>query len=49
MDAENIPTQDISGLTEEEEELIKEMNEEDEDWRLQEIEKENAKMMELIY
>ena len=25
------------------------MNEEDEDWRLQEIEKENAKMMELIY
>lgn len=48
MDAENIPTQDISGLTEEEEDLIKEMNQEDENWRLEQIEKENSKMMELI-
>lgn len=45
MDAENIPTTDITGLTQEEDEVIKELNEEDESWRLIQIEKENAKTL----
>ncbi|QLL32734.1 hypothetical protein HG536_0D02560 [Torulaspora globosa] len=43
MDADCIPTTDISGITPEEEDLIKELNEEDESWRLIQMEKENAK------
>lgn len=41
MDAESIPTQDISQLTYEEEELIKELNEENDVKRLEQIEKDN--------
>ena len=48
MDADVIPTQDLSGLTEEEEKAIKELNEEDENWRLNQIEKDNARLGELI-
>lgn len=48
MDAEIIPTQDISGLTEEEEEAIKELNEENETWRLEQIEKDNARLGEMM-
>lgn len=47
MDAELIPTQDITGLTEEEEELIKELNEENDMARLEQIEKDNYKVGEL--
>lgn len=45
MDAECIPTQDISALTEEEDKIIQEMNEEteaDSSNRLEEMEKENS-------
>lgn len=48
MDAEVIPTQDITGITEDEEEVIKELNQDDESWRLTQIEKENAKLTEMI-
>lgn len=47
MDAELIPTQDITGLTEEEEELIRELNEENDMARLEQIEKDNYKVGEL--
>lgn len=43
MDAEAIPTTDISGITKEEEDLIKELNEEEDSWRLIQMEKEDAK------
>ncbi|CCE64242.1 hypothetical protein TPHA_0H00320 [Tetrapisispora phaffii CBS 4417] len=48
MDAELIPTQDITGLTVEEEEMIKELNQDDEQQRLMQIEKENAKLGEFM-
>ncbi|SMN18503.1 similar to Saccharomyces cerevisiae YGL194C HOS2 Histone deacetylase required for gene activation via specific deacetylation of lysines in H3 and H4 histone tails [Maudiozyma saulgeensis] len=48
MDAELIPTQDISGLTEDEEDEINEINEEDDLWRLNQIEKENSKIREFM-
>lgn len=46
MDAQSIPTQDISGMTEDEEEVINELNKESERWRLEQIEKENSRLRE---
>lgn len=48
MDAELIPNQDISGLTQDEEDAINELNEDDDLWRLNQIEKENAQIKELM-
>lgn len=48
MDAEVIPTQDITGLTEDEEKMIQELNNETDEIRLAQIEKENSKANELI-
>ncbi|AGO13315.1 AaceriAFR172Cp [[Ashbya] aceris (nom. inval.)] len=48
MDAEVIPTQDLSGLTEEEEDLIRELNQEDDSYRLEQIEKDNVRRGELL-
>lgn len=48
MEAECIPTQDISALTEEEDKMIQEMNEESETdtlARLRQIEKENSRLV----
>lgn len=55
-DADVIPTENINALTEEEEEIIRELNEEQDDtedgsgnsWRLQQIEKENNRISELL-
>ena len=53
-DAELIPTENINALTEEEEEIIRELNEEQDDnddsqsWRLQQIEKENNRISEFL-
>lgn len=49
MDAEVIPTQDITGLTQEEEDLIKELNDENEMVRLEQMEKENYRVGELYH
>lgn len=43
MDAEIIPTHDITGLTQEEDELIQELAENEDSWRLKQIEKDNGK------
>lgn len=48
MDADLIPTQDLTGLTEEEDELIKELNEDDSDYRREQIEKDSIKFGEFI-
>lgn len=48
MDAEVIPKQDITGLSQDEEDQIKELNENEESWRLQQIEKENSRFHELM-
>lgn len=47
MDAELIPTQDITGLTQEEEELINELNEENDILRSKQMEKDNQRAREL--
>ena len=48
MDAELIPTQDITGLTQEEEEILNELNQDDAEWRLAKIEKENNRISEIM-
>lgn len=51
MDADLIPNVDLSKLTEDEEAMLKELNQENDDdnkWRLQQIEKDNAKIGEIM-
>lgn len=48
MDADVIPTQDISALTEEEEAAIRELNEDDETWRIEQIERDRSRVAEIL-
>lgn len=48
MDQEIIPTQDISGLTQDEEEMIRDLNDENDVVRLEQIEKENSRISEFM-
>ena len=48
MDQEIIPTQDISGLTQDEEEMIRDLNDENDLVRLEQIEKENSRISEFM-